>query len=711
MLEVILRDEDDRPSKTDFYLIKAAAGAGKTVALKRLAWEAATQADALCLYLRTYGSVDYDALSEIYRLTKERLFLFVDNAADNVLQLDSLLRQAKHDSLPITVLTAERNNEWNVACENRLSGFVSDEYSLKRLSEKEIEDLLTLLEKHDSLGFLQELSREHQQHQLKIVMDRQILVMLHEVTSGKPFEEILVDEFNKITPRSAQDLYLSVCALNQLDVKVRAGIISRVYSIPFSRFREELFAPLEHVVEVTEHPITGDMLYAARHSEIAHIVFDRILTSHDDRFNEFAKLLRALDISYSTDNQAYRRLINHRALKSLFSHDEDVLELFQIASEVAPEDSYRVHQQGIYEMEKHPPNLIAAYKFLKDAKELEPRNKAIIHSLLELARYRAEEASEKGDTFNKNRFRLEARNLADSLMNDSRQRPYARQTLLKVLEDELRELLALDDPDPSHIESIVQSFERHLEAGSQENPDDGYLLRSEATFRELLDDKTKAVQALRRAHRANRHNSSIAIRLAKHYTARKDYTEAEMVINNSLEANPHDKQLHYALAMLLRQINGGRIELIIHHLYKSFVPGDRNYEAQFWFARYLFESTDPDRVKQSRELFKSLRDAPIPFPKKKIIRDCIQDNGAYRTFYGTLSKKSDGYGFVTIDGRGDEIFVHANANTDNEWPNVSRGDRVLFTIGFSFKGPEAANLRTVESQPKSFAAPPNPHAP
>lgn len=696
LFEVILRDEDERPTKADFYLIKAAAGAGKTVALKRLAYDAATQADVLCLYLRDYGSIEYDALSEVYRLTKERIFLFVDNAARNVLQLDDLLRQAKRDLLPLTVVTAERSNEWNVACEDRLSGFVSDEYDLNRLSEKEIEELLVLLEKHNSLGFLGELNKEQQRHQMKTVMDRQILVMLHEVTSGKPFEEILVDEFNRITPRSAQDLYLSVCALNQLGVKVRAGIISRVYSIPFSKFKQELFKPLENVIEVTKHPITKDMLYAARHNEIAQIVFERILTSRDDRFNEFAKLLRALDISFDTDRQAYRRLINHHTLKDLFPNYEDVLEIYQIASEVAPEDSYRVHQQGIYEMERHPRDLIAAYEQLKKAKELEPRNQAIIHSLSELARYRAEEALENNDDFNKSRFRSEARTLADSLMSDNRQRPYARQTLLKILEDELRELLALENPDESQVQLLIQRFEGHVEAGLQESPDDAYLLRSEAKFRELLAQKDKAVQALNKAHKANRHNSSIAIRLAKHHEAKQDYLEAEKVIDNSLEANPHDKQLHFSKAMLLKRSSPDRDESIIHHLYKSFVPGDGNYDAQFWFARYLFGSTDPDRVSRSKELFESLRNAQIPFARKKKIRDSVKDNGRCKNFSGTLVKKSEGYGFVTVDGRGDEIFAHANASVYSEWSSLSKGDRVHFSIGFSFKGPEATNIRAGE---------------
>jgi len=51
---------------------------------------------------------------------------------------------------------------------------------------------------------------------------RQLLVALHEATTGNPFEEILLDEFNEIQPLSARNLYLTVCVLNRLRVAVRA---------------------------------------------------------------------------------------------------------------------------------------------------------------------------------------------------------------------------------------------------------------------------------------------------------------------------------------------------------------------------------------------------------------------------------------------------------------------------------------------------------
>ena len=74
------------------------------------------------------------------------------------------------------------------------------------------------------------------------------MVALHEATSGKPFEDIIADEYAEVKPELAQLMYLGVCFLNRFDVPVRAGIIARVFGIRFTDFKERFFKPLEQVV-------------------------------------------------------------------------------------------------------------------------------------------------------------------------------------------------------------------------------------------------------------------------------------------------------------------------------------------------------------------------------------------------------------------------------------------------------------------------------
>ena len=162
---------------------------------------------------------------------------------------------------------------------------------------REIEQLLTLLETHKALGTLSTLSRPEQVAALSEKAGRQLLVALYEATFGESFADILVDEFNHVEPFDAQRLYLTVCVLNRLKVPVRAGVIARIHGIPFSEFKSRLFFPLEHVVFTEPDPVTRDFVYRARHTQIADIVFQRILSNTEERFDLYIKCLKALNVA------------------------------------------------------------------------------------------------------------------------------------------------------------------------------------------------------------------------------------------------------------------------------------------------------------------------------------------------------------------------------------------------------------------------------
>ena len=236
--------------------------------------------------VRPYSAPSPDDLAELYRVTGKRIFVHWDNASINARRIWRLMSFSRQHELPITVISAERINEWNMSC-TTLAQFVSDDFELHRLSESEIGALVSLLEKHDCLGpNLRDRTHEERIKEFVNVADRRLLVALHEATRGIPLADILEDEFAKIQPDRAKQLYLTVCVLNRLRTPVRAGLISRVHDIPFEEFRNKLFAPLDHVVEVHSHRSGGDYVYRARHPEIAQIVFTRILSNVDDRLNE-----------------------------------------------------------------------------------------------------------------------------------------------------------------------------------------------------------------------------------------------------------------------------------------------------------------------------------------------------------------------------------------------------------------------------------------
>jgi hypothetical protein len=74
-------------------MLHGAAGSGKTIALKRTAFEAATtSSDALVLWLEESGALRPDVFLELYDLTKRPIYLFVDQVALQKDKLYALLR-------------------------------------------------------------------------------------------------------------------------------------------------------------------------------------------------------------------------------------------------------------------------------------------------------------------------------------------------------------------------------------------------------------------------------------------------------------------------------------------------------------------------------------------------------------------------------------------------------------------------------------------
>ena len=52
-----------------------------------------------------------------------------------------------------------------------------------------------------------------------------------------------------------------------------------------------------------------------------------------------------------------------------------------------------------------------------------------------------------------------------------------------------------------------------------------------------------------------------------------------------------------------------------------------------------------------------------------------------------------GYGFISVDGGGPDVFVHFSAITGSGYRSLDEGQKVEFDITQGQKGPQAENVR------------------
>ncbi len=76
------------------------------------------------------------------------------------------------------------------------------------------------------------------------------------------------------------------------------------------------------------------------------------------------------------------------------------------------------------------------------------------------------------------------------------------------------------------------------------------------------------------------------------------------------------------------------------------------------------------------------------------VRMPILQNGSEKWFAGEIRKIDYSYGFVRRDGDGHDIFIPSEAIGHVGLPNLSEGQRVMFTVGFNYRGPAVISMKT-----------------
>lgn len=685
---VIIKPTAERKLKTEFYVVKGEAGSGKTVLLRQLAWETMQSKIGISIWVNYGRPVDIDLLEELSSKSGERLFIFWDDAANNAIEINRFVSKAIKRDLKVTIISVERYNEWNMRCEE-LDEQITDEYSLKYLSESEIGALVDSLEKHDSLGpILAKKSREERCSELRERYGRQLLVALHEATMGEPFEEIIFNEFSNIYPESAKSIYLTVCVLNRLKVPVRAGLISRIHEISFEEFNRSFFDPLEKVV-ISKVYGDGDIFFTARHSEIAEIVFRRALEKSEDRYLEYINILSKLNISFSSDKDSYRLLIKAKSLKDLFPDLADVSAIYQHAKGVFGDDPYLLQQMANYERLRPNGSIEKAIDLLVEAQESAPNDSSILHSLAVCWRDKAESTN---DQHHLSLAISEARSYLQKIINMWGDSPYVSSTSIELSIINLNSLLKEETTSVKVINESIRKVQKELTDNKQKFPSSGHVYKLEAQFSSLINDNVNAVKALQRSFEENDREPFLAIRLAAIYLESGDFEQAKKIFEIALDRRRADHSLNFHYAELLRNHSSSDQLELLYYYRRAFTPKDRNYQAQFWFARFSYFSSEVKDHLQSLEVFDHIRSGRFSFEERHKIRDYDCSENKARTHSGTINCKREGFGFLTIDGAGYEIFVPAKQVKDDLWDAIKEGDRVNFNVAFSFSGPFAASL-------------------
>ncbi|TXM60453.1 hypothetical protein [Methylobacterium sp. WL120] len=503
--EVVYQAFMEMPTDTAvrLFVLRGPGGSGKTVALKRIAWEAATQLNECpVLWFEQDGALLPEHVMELYGLTDKRVFVFVDRLALHTDRVMALLSTCKKQRVPVTVIGAERDSEWNVYC-SALDRWNPIFTRVPNLSTQDVEGLIDLLERHRCLGLLTGRPRQEQIDAFMKTAERQLLVALHEATHGRKLEDIVFGEYNDVTPEQARRLYLDIATMHQFAVPVRAGTISRVSGVRFNDYETKFLKPLENVVITGQDAHTGDHNYRARHSRIASLVFNQACPSDEEKADQLIRIIGGLDPGYSVDSHALLEITRGRNLSKTMVGAEPGRDVYRAASKAAPEMGFIDQQWAIFEANHSGGSLSEAEMLAKRARSKDRGSSSIIHTQAEIARRRANvEHSE----LLKEQFRRQARDRLSEMRPASS--VLTASSRCKLLVDEVADLSeTIDDTasaaDLSFFADKVKEAEKALDRATASYAGDPDIADTEARLLTVINEKRAATRALERAWSLN----------------------------------------------------------------------------------------------------------------------------------------------------------------------------------------------------------------
>ena len=694
--ESFKKPEAERDEPVEFIVITGASGTGKTVFLRQLAWISLRETTSIPLWIRHGGEPDIDSILELSNKTDERIYLYWDNLESNKKYIYNFIKDARKRKLKITIVGCERTNIWGTQCEN-LDELSTRTYSLNRMSDNEIDLLLKKLEEFDVLSpYLKTVTHEERCKYIKEKSERHLLVALYEITTGKRFEDIILDEFNRVQPAEAQSIYQTICTLNKYGISVRAGLLSRIHKIDFKEFGSRFLKPLENIIYPV-HSHSDDIQYISRHPEIAEIVDRYILKTPDLRINEYLDIIKYINISYSVDEKCFKQLMKAKNMQEVFNNSVDALKVYEYATENIPDNAYLLQQMALYLHRIKDNRLRESVKLLLRAKELEPYDSSILHSLYLV--YKDNINLEDSET-KKEKYIREAISYINQMVDvEGKENSFsasARIDLnLKLLSYDLQNESDLTKP---YIQKKITSCQDAIKNFKLRFPEDTYSYEFDKKLTKILKDYEGYIQAVKASYEQGLRTPDRAMTIAQIKIEEGDYDGAVSILKEAIGDNRSNHKLYFEYAQLLRKHSKTEVlsDTLAYNYQRSYSPNDSNYIAQFWFARFAFLSNDKKTVNQALEVFKKLKSARTSSIIKREIRDSDKDPIKHNdiVYYGSVSKIMYQHGFIDLDKRDVTIyFDKINMADDENWDLLQIGDRLAFHIGYNYFGPTATNVK------------------
>lgn len=365
----------DGAPRLAIHALLGSAGCGKSTILRR-AGLALARAGRQVFLTNSEEIPRSTAISRALESLEGRAALLFDNAEGAIGILPALVKELSSIEHPPVVIVASRRNEFD----RRIGRLPTDcnlrEWDVPHLDDVEITGVINRLESNNLLGKLRGMTPAERFREFKVRSGQQILVAMREATTGRRFDEILVDEFSGLPTLVAKRLYLCTALAADAGYRIRKDELIGCSDDSPAASMYALERSLRDIVIQTGS--SGDLLLL-RHRRIAEFMVDegapRALLA--DAYVALLSVLAGEVTSADRHSRTflfYRELINHSSIFSRFSRSiGDARAIYQSLAPKLSRDPQFWLQYGSLELEGD--SLELAENYLQQAKSLDPKNR------------------------------------------------------------------------------------------------------------------------------------------------------------------------------------------------------------------------------------------------------------------------------------------------------------------------------------------------
>lgn len=684
LFEALIPELSDPTLTPKSYLITGAAGTGKTTLIYSFVYDLAQEFNIFVLLHIPSTPLDVCMLIPFIEQNRNvRIVIVVRHASEYISEIERFIAEAKRNSLPVTFLLEERKNQWNIGINNIKNNLNPIEFELGALTEDEIISILETLNKYNLLGKLTGSSSETQIKHFTALAHKELLVALRELTTESEFDEIVMDEYNKIPSDKAKEAYIYVSALGQFDLGIRYESLFRILDLSYNELYTEIFQPTEGVListeEVGKSRHNAGFRLVARHPIIASVIFDRAASNDEKKYEIINNILSQMDPGYQEDRRILFDIVRRRELVNTLTSFEMRRAVYDRLAAIFPSNPYVLQHRSILEKELDFPEESLHYAREAIKKDKSRRNHVLLNTLGLALEYSSRFL--KDDPLKKSIRLSEAKKIFDDGIKNNPADPYSYIGQVNVLKHELSEEY---DPDKKMDLrfSILSLLEEAYEATNESN-----IIATEiAIEKKNIGEDDVAIDILEKSLKEKPNELRLRDLLIRFKLRKNEFKEAFELAQEGEKLYPTSWIIQRHLARLkkhfeypIEAVKGHYEAAIRHHKGDIFLLVE--------LGAYLFTN---EYLSDAREIFNKSKNLPISSDEKKRIRLKWKDKDGNEIIFSGEVKSTQGATATAITiPKNYEIFFW---KTSNYLSDIREKTPIKFKIGFNAHGPIALNI-------------------